>query len=66
MSASETIAGWRRTAGRFAGDTKGTTAIEYGLIAMIVAVAIFASIANMGTTLTSVFGKVTAGFANAS
>ena len=41
-------------------DTKGATAIEYGLIAALIAVFIIASVQIVGTQLAIVFGKVSA------
>ena len=40
---------------RFAQDSKGVTAIEYGLIAALVAVAIIAALKTLGTDLKSLF-----------
>lgn len=44
---------------RFAADESGATAIEYGLIAALVAVAIIASLNAMSGKLKSTFGLVT-------
>jgi pilus assembly protein Flp/PilA len=38
-------------------DNSGVTAIEYGLIAALIAVAAVAILANVGTNLTAVFSK---------
>jgi pilus assembly protein Flp/PilA len=38
----------------------GVTAVEYGLIAALVAVAIMTTVGTLGTTLSGVFAKVTA------
>jgi pilus assembly protein Flp/PilA len=38
-------------------DNSGATAVEYGLIAALIAVAAVAILANVGTNLTSVFSK---------
>lgn len=45
---------------RFAADESGATAIEYGLIAALVSVAILGALTTMGGKLTSTFGKVNA------
>jgi pilus assembly protein Flp/PilA len=44
---------------RFAKDESGATAIEYGLIAAGIAVAIIATVNALGTQLVTTFGKVT-------
>lgn len=43
---------------RFAKDKSGATAIEYGLIAALVAVAIIAALKSVGTGLNTTFTKV--------
>jgi pilus assembly protein Flp/PilA len=43
---------------RFAKDESGATAIEYGLIAALIAVAIIAAITIVGTQLAILFGKI--------
>lgn len=43
---------------RFVRDESGATAIEYGLIAALVAVAIISATTRMGTGLSSAFQKV--------
>lgn len=43
---------------RFATDTNGATAIEYGLIASGIAVAIYAVIGQLGTKLNGTFAKI--------
>jgi pilus assembly protein Flp/PilA len=43
---------------RFIKDESGATAIEYGLIAALVAVAIIAALNTMTGELNTVFGKV--------
>lgn len=40
---------------RFANDEAGATAIEYGLIAALIAVAIIAAASTLGTNLSNVF-----------
>jgi pilus assembly protein Flp/PilA len=39
-------------------DDRGATAIEYGLIAALIAVAIIATVTTLGTNLTSTFNSV--------
>jgi pilus assembly protein Flp/PilA len=46
---------------RFIKDESGATAIEYGLIAALIAVAIITILTTVGTSLTSVFTKVNTG-----
>jgi pilus assembly protein Flp/PilA len=43
---------------RFACDNSGATAIEYGLIASLIAVAIIAAVTTVGTKLTTTFSEV--------
>jgi pilus assembly protein Flp/PilA len=43
---------------QFARADEGVTAIEYGLIAALIAVAIIAAVTLVGTDLALVFGKV--------
>lgn len=43
---------------RFMKDESGATAIEYGLIASLIAVAIVAILTTVGSSLTNVFTKV--------
>ena len=45
---------------RFAKDQSGATAIEYGLIASLISVAIIGAITTIGTKLTSTFNTVSA------
>jgi pilus assembly protein Flp/PilA len=45
---------------RFIKDESGATAIEYGLIAAGIAVAIITAVNAVGTDLTSLFGRVSA------
>ncbi len=42
----------------FVADESGATAIEYGLIAAGIAIAIIAAIQTLGTDLGALFGKV--------
>ena len=39
-------------------DTKGATAIEYGLIAALIAVAAISAMQGLGTQLSKTFGQV--------
>ncbi len=43
---------------RFVRDESGATAIEYGLIAGLIAVVIVAAVTTVGTKLTNSFNKV--------
>ena len=43
---------------RFIADTSGATAIEYGLMASLIAVEIIGSITSVGTKMGATFGKV--------
>ena len=43
---------------RFVTDESGATAIEYGLIAALLAVAIIASVQAVGTNLTGTYTKI--------
>ena len=43
---------------RFAHDDSGATAIEYGLIAGLIAVVIITAVTTVGTSLTNTFTKV--------
>lgn len=43
---------------RFVRDESGATAIEYGLIAALIAVVIITALTTIGTNLTAVLGKV--------
>ena len=45
---------------RFAKDESGATAIEYGLIASLISVAIFAAATQLGTNVSSTFDAVSA------
>ena len=47
-------------------DENGATAIEYGLIAGLIAVVIIAVITTVGTDLTNLFNNVSGGLQNAS
>ena len=41
-------------------NDKGATAIEYGLIAALIAVVIIGAVTTLGTNLTTLFGQVAA------
>ncbi len=43
---------------KFVKDDSGATAIEYGLIAALVSVAAITALTSMGSSLSSMFGKV--------
>ena len=43
---------------QFAKDESGATAIEYGLIAALIAVAIIVAAGFLGTSLSNVFSKI--------
>ncbi|MDD5374034.1 Flp family type IVb pilin [Acidithiobacillus sp.] len=45
---------------RFVREEEGVTAIEYGLIAGLIAVVIIGAVSNLGTKLEGVFNTVTA------
>ena len=44
---------------RFVADESGATAIEYGLIAALISVAIIVAITALGTQLSAVFANIT-------
>jgi pilus assembly protein Flp/PilA len=46
------------TLDRFIKDESGATAIEYGLIAALIAVALITAINSLSTKLSSTFGKI--------
>jgi pilus assembly protein Flp/PilA len=45
---------------RFAKDESGVTAIEYGLIAALIAVVIITAVTSVGTTLSGTFTNIAA------
>lgn len=45
---------------KFAKDESGATAIEYGLIAALIAVVIIGAVTTLGTKVSAAFGKVSA------
>ena len=50
---------------RFAKDESGVTAMEYGLIAALVAVVIIAAVQLVGTSLVGVFTQISTALAGA-
>ena len=48
---------------RFAKDKSGATAIEYGLIAAGIAIAIITAVKGVGTQLSTNFGKISTSLA---
>jgi pilus assembly protein Flp/PilA len=46
---------------KFAKDESGATAIEYGLIAALIGVAIITAVTSVGTEITNTFDSVAAG-----
>jgi pilus assembly protein Flp/PilA len=46
---------------RFADDESGATAIEYGLMASLIALAIIASVTALGQKVKTIFTSITAG-----
>ncbi len=46
---------------KFVRDTKAATAIEYGLIAALIAVAGITAMTNVGKSVSTTFGKVDTG-----
>ncbi len=46
-------------------DESGATAIEYGLIAALIAVAIMTTVGGLGSTLNSAFSKTSSGISEA-
>lgn len=48
----------RKLFSRFAADTSGVTAIEYGLIAALIAVVIIGAVSVVGTSLSGTFSSV--------
>ena len=50
---------------RFLKDESGVTALEYGLIAALIAVVIIASVTTLGTNLAAKFGTIATAIAGA-
>jgi pilus assembly protein Flp/PilA len=48
---------------QFLNDEEGVTAIEYGLIAALIAVAIIVAVRLVGTNLNTVFGNISTALA---
>ena len=48
----------RKMFSRFGADASGVTAIEYGLIAALIAVFIIGAVATVGTSLSTTFSTV--------
>lgn len=46
---------------RFVRDESGATAIEYGLIAALIAVVVITALTNIGTNLSAKFGTIATG-----
>lgn len=55
-----TMRGFLNTLNAMKTDTRGVTALEYGLIAGLVAVVIVTSVTSLGTKLTSTFTTIAA------
>jgi pilus assembly protein Flp/PilA len=47
-----------KTVARFMNDESGATAIEYGLIAALIAVGIIAAATTLGGSLSNLFGRI--------
>ncbi|UNK79313.1 Flp family type IVb pilin [Sphingopyxis granuli] len=50
---------------KFVRDTKAATAIEYGLIAALIAVAAITALTNVGSSVSNTFNKVDGKLTNA-
>jgi pilus assembly protein Flp/PilA len=50
-----------RTVSRFMNDQTGVTAIEYGLIASLIAVVVIGAVTLVGTNLSATFQTIAAG-----
>lgn len=55
----------KQTIARFLADETGATAIEYGLIASGIAIAIIVALNNVGTQLNAVFANIKSKLATA-
>ena len=55
----------KKTFRSFLGDTGGATAVEYGLIAALVALAIILTLTSMGNSLAEILGVVDSELHNA-
>lgn len=49
---------------RFKDDESGATAIEYGLIAALIAVAVIAAVQAVGTAVSTTFSEIESGIKN--
>ena len=58
MSFASVINSSKSSIQKFARDETGATAIEYGLIAGLISVAILAVLGTIGTNLSSIFTKI--------
>jgi pilus assembly protein Flp/PilA len=56
--ANETMETGMKTMRNFLKNSKGATAIEYGLIAALIAVAAITAMTNLGTSLSGTFNRV--------
>jgi pilus assembly protein Flp/PilA len=54
-----------KTVARFMNDESGATAIEYGLIAALIAVGIIAAATTLGGSLSSLFNRISGRLDNA-
>jgi pilus assembly protein Flp/PilA len=52
----------RHLSRRFIDDQSGVTAIEYGLIAALIAIVIVVAVTNVGTNLSGTFTAITSAF----
>lgn len=50
---------------RFADKTKGATAVEYGIMVALIAIAIIVAVTAVGTQLNTLFGQVKTGLTKA-
>ena len=64
MSFSSLLHSAKSSVHGFAQDETGATAIEYGLIAGLIAVAIIATITTLGTNLSTIFSNISTALTN--
>ncbi|SDV51167.1 pilus assembly protein Flp/PilA [Chitinasiproducens palmae] len=64
MQSRLSVKTFRSTVGRFIADETGATAIEYGLIAGFVSVAIIGALGTISTSLTSIFDGISTALGN--
>lgn len=50
---------------RFGRDERGATAVEYGLIAALIAVVVITALSTIGSNLVTAFGSVGSGLSSA-